>query len=47
MKDVQTLSGEDMDSDHNLLIAKICTRFKKNIRFQKGKPRWDMEKLYA
>jgi hypothetical protein len=28
-KDVQTLPGADIDSDHNLLVAKICTRLKK------------------
>jgi endonuclease/exonuclease/phosphatase family metal-dependent hydrolase len=25
MKDVQTMPGADTDSDHNLLVAKICT----------------------
>jgi hypothetical protein len=44
---VQTLLGEDIDSDHNLLVAKISTRLKKIIRFQKRRPRWDLEKLYA
>jgi hypothetical protein len=29
MKDVQTMPGADMDSDHNLLVAKICTTLKK------------------
>ena len=33
VKDVQTLPGADIDSDHNLLVAKICTRLKKFIRF--------------
>jgi hypothetical protein len=47
VKDVQTLPGADIDSDHNLLVAKICTRLKKIIRFQKRRPRWDLEKLYA
>jgi hypothetical protein len=37
MKDVRTLPGEDIVSDHNLKVAKICTRLKKIIRFQKGK----------
>ena len=41
------LPGADIDSDHNLLVAKICTRLKKIIRFQKRGPRWDLEKLYA
>ena len=43
VKDVQTLSGADTDSDHNLLVA----RLKKIIIFQKSRPRWDLEKLYA
>jgi endonuclease/exonuclease/phosphatase family metal-dependent hydrolase len=33
VKDVLTLPGADIDSDHNLLVAKICTRLKKIIRF--------------
>jgi hypothetical protein len=41
------MPGADIDSDHNLLVAKICTRLKKNISFHKRKPRWDLEKLYA
>jgi hypothetical protein len=47
VKDVQTMPGADIDSDHNLLVATICTRSKKIIRFHKRKPRWDLEKLYA
>jgi endonuclease/exonuclease/phosphatase family metal-dependent hydrolase len=47
VKDVQTLPGADIDSDHNLLIATICTSLKKIIRFHKRKPRWGLEKLYA
>jgi hypothetical protein len=47
VKDVQTLPGADIDCDHNLLVATICTRLKKIMRFQKRKPRWDLEKLYA
>ena len=47
VKDVQTLPGADIDSDHNLLVAKVHTRLKKIIRFQKNRPRWDLEKLYA
>jgi hypothetical protein len=47
VKDVQTLHGADMVSDHNLLVAKICTRLKKIIRFQKRRPQWDLEKLYT
>jgi len=44
VKDVQTLSVEDVDFDHNLFVAKICTRLKKIIQFQKRRPRWDLEK---
>jgi hypothetical protein len=47
MKDVQTLPVADIDSDHNLLGVNICTRLKKIIKFQKGKLRWNLEKLYA
>jgi hypothetical protein len=47
VKDVQTLPGADIDSDHNLLVAKICTRLKKIIRFQKKRSQWDLEKLYT
>jgi len=31
----------------HLLVAKICTRLKKIIRFQKRRPLWNLEKLYA
>jgi hypothetical protein len=47
VKDVKTLPGTDIDSDRNLLVAKFQTRLKKIIRFQKRRPRWDLEKLYA
>jgi exonuclease III len=47
VKDVQTMPGADIDSHHNLLVATICTRLKKIIRFHKRKPRWDLQKLYA
>ena len=47
VKDVQTLFGTDTDSDHILLVTKICTRLKIIIRFQKRRPQWDLEKLYA
>ena len=45
VKDVQTLPGEDIDSDHNLLVAKVFTTLKKIIRFQNRRPQWDLEKL--
>jgi hypothetical protein len=47
VNEVQTLPGADIDSGHNLLVAKICTRLKKIIRFHKRKPRWDLDKLYV
>ena len=47
VKDVQTRPGADIDSDQNLLVTKLCIRLKKIIRFQKSRPRWDLEKLYA
>ena len=34
MKDVQTLPAADVDSGHNFLVAKTCSRLKKT--FQKG-----------
>jgi hypothetical protein len=47
VKDVQTQSGADIDSDHTLLVAKICTRLKRIIRLQNRKPVWDFKKLQA
>jgi hypothetical protein len=47
VKDVHTLPGADIDSDHNLLVAKIYTRLKKIIQFQKRRPRWELQKLYT
>jgi len=47
MKDVQTLPAADIDFDHNLLVAKICTRLKKMVTIQKGTPRWSLETLYV
>ena len=40
------MPGADIDSDHNLLVAKVRTRLKKTIRFQNSRPRRDLEKLY-
>jgi len=47
VKDVQTLPGADIDSDHNLLVAKVRTSLKKIMRFQRSRHRWDLEELYA
>ena len=33
IQDVQTMLGADTDSEHNLMVVKICTRFKKIIKF--------------
>jgi hypothetical protein len=44
---VQTQPGTDINSDHNLLVAEICTRLKRTIRLQKRKQGWDLEKLQA
>jgi len=40
-------SVKDIDSDNNLLVAKICTRLKKVERIQKRRPQWDLEKMYT
>jgi flagellar biosynthesis component FlhA len=45
VKNVQTLAGADIDSDHNLLVSKVRTRLKKIVRFQKRRQQWDLEKL--
>jgi len=37
----------DFYSASDLLVVNVCTRLKKIIKFQKGKTRWDMEKLHA
>jgi hypothetical protein len=47
VKDVQTLPGANIDCDHNLLVATICTRLTKIIRFEQRKPRRNLETLYA
>ena len=39
-------AGANIDTEHNLPVAKVRTRLKKIIRFQKSRPRWDLEKLY-
>jgi hypothetical protein len=45
VKTLQTLPRADIDSDHNILVAKICTRLKKIIRLQKGKSHCEFEKF--
>jgi hypothetical protein len=39
-KNLQTMSGADVISVHNLLVAKMCTSWKKIMMFQKDKPVW-------
>jgi hypothetical protein len=39
--------GADIDYDHSLLVAKICTRLKRIVRFQKRKPIRDLEILQS
>jgi hypothetical protein len=43
MKDVKTMPGSVTDSYHDVLFAKSCTRLKKIVKFQKGKPRLDLD----
>jgi len=43
VKAVQAVPGADIDSDLNLLVAKICIKLKKIIRFQKRRSQWDLE----
>jgi len=33
---MHTMAGADIDSDHNLLVAKVSTSLKKIIRFQRA-----------
>jgi hypothetical protein len=47
MKYVQTLPEANTNSDHDLLVAKTCTRLKKIVRLQKGKSRRALEKVQA
>jgi hypothetical protein len=46
-EEVQTLPGADVDSDHKLLVARICIRVKKIIKCQKEKQRWDLHTLHS
>ena len=38
IKDMQTVSGADIDSDQNLLAAKMCIGLKKITKLRKGNP---------
>jgi len=44
---MQAMHRADIYSTSDLLVAEVCTRLKKIIKFQTGKPRWDPEKLHA
>ena len=44
---MQKLRGAGIYCDSNWLDAKICIRLKKIMKFEKGKPRWNLENLYA
>jgi len=37
VKDVQIQPGADTDSDHNLLVAKICTQLKISLDLEEEK----------
>jgi hypothetical protein len=44
---MQKLGGAGIYCDSKLLDAKMCIILKKIVKFQKGKPRWNVENLYA
>ena len=44
IKNAHTLPGADADTDHNLLVVKICMSLKK-IKRKARRKRWDMETL--
>jgi hypothetical protein len=43
VKTVHTVTVADIDSDLNLLVANICIKLKKIIKFQKIRQQWDLE----
>ena len=43
---MQTLPRADIDPDHNLLVAKICIRLKKTLRFHQRRTQLHLQKLY-
>jgi Metal-dependent hydrolase len=43
IRDVKTLPGADIDSDHNLLIAEVQTRLKAIKKAGKRKSKWNLE----
>jgi hypothetical protein len=44
---VQKLGGASIYCDSNWLGAKMCTGLKKIMKLRKGKPKWNVEDLYA
>jgi hypothetical protein len=47
VKDVKTMPGADIDSDHNLLVADIETRLKKIWKRGKRKSKWNLDRLQS
>ena len=41
------MHGAHTDSGHNWLDGKMWARLKEKIKFQKWKPKWDLEELHA
>jgi len=44
---VHELRGAGVYSYSSVLGVKMCIRLKKIMKFQKGKQKWNVEKLYA
>jgi hypothetical protein len=44
-RDVKTLPGADIDSDHNLLVAEVQTRLKAIRKAGKRMPKWNLEQI--
>jgi hypothetical protein len=47
MNEVQEIRGEGVRCDSKLLDGKMCIREKEMTKYQRGKPRWNVENLYA
>ena len=45
IRDVKTLPGADIDSDHNLLVTAVQTRLKSMKKAEKRKPKLNLEKI--
>ena len=44
MRNMKTLPGANIDSDHNLLVAEVQTRLEAIKKAEKRKPKWNLEK---